>query len=69
MFYKKNLPNWERVVRVLAAILLTTCAVHYGKNAVGITFAVAAVGTVLTGLVGYCPFCYVGGRKGLASRA
>ncbi|MBB5058074.1 hypothetical protein HDF16_002780 [Granulicella aggregans] len=66
MLYRKNLPTWERFARIFGAIVLTTCAFHYGRNAVGITFGVAAIGTVLTGLVGYCPFCRIGGRKGIA---
>ena len=66
MLYRKNLPTWERVARIVVAVILTTCAFHYGENAVGITFAIAAIGTVLTGLVGYCPLCQIGGRKGIA---
>lgn len=63
MFYAKNLPTWERVVRVLGAALMGFCAWHFRSGPAGIIFGVSAAVTVLTGLVGFCPMCALAGRR------
>ena len=63
MLYVKNLKSWERVVRVLAAALMATCAFHYGASIVGGSFAIASVVTALTAVFGFCPACALAGRR------
>jgi len=67
MWYVKNLPAWERGLRLLAAALMGTCAWHYGLNPVGVVFGIAAVVGALTAVVGYCPMCAMAGRRPQAS--
>lgn len=62
-FYAKNLPNWERALRlalaavvVVAALLLLPAPWSWAVVASGLGFAV-------TGLVGFCPACAMVGRR------
>ena len=63
MWYVKNLPVWERGLRLLAALLMTSCAWHYGFNPVGIAFGIAGAVGALTAVVGFCPMCAMAGRR------
>ena len=63
MWYVKNLPRWERVVRLLSALLMGGCAWRFGATPVGLFFGAGGVVTALTALVGYCPMCALGGRR------
>ena len=63
MWYLKNLPVWERVLRFVAAALMAACAWRFGLTPVGAAFAVAAGTSIVTALVGYCPLCAIGGRR------
>lgn len=63
MFYRKNLPTWERVVRVLAAISIGVCAWHFRSGPGGIFFGISAVVTGLTAVLGICPMCAMAGRR------
>ena len=65
MFYKKNLPTWERIVRFLGSLAMVSCAAHFWGTPLGYIWAVGAVVLVGTSLVGYCPMCAAAGRKGL----
>ena len=63
MLYRKNLPGWERGVRVVAALAMATCAAHFGRNPVGTTFAVLAAVAAATAFFGFCPACALAGRR------
>lgn len=63
MFYVKNVPAWERVVRVVAGALVIALAVTFLKGLVAAVVAVSAVGIVVSGLVGFCPACALVGRR------
>ncbi|MEI9429707.1 YgaP family membrane protein [Mesorhizobium sp. Cs1299R1N3] len=63
MFYKKNLPLWERLVRLLAAAVMGSCAAHFWGTPVGYTWAVGGVGMALTSVFGFCPMCAMAGRR------
>jgi hypothetical protein len=63
MFYAKNLPTWERVVRVVGALLMALCAWHFRAGPAGVLFGVSAAITILTGLIGFCPMCALAGRR------
>lgn len=64
MFYRKNLPGWERAMRVIAGIVLIAWGL-LGLPAMPVGYAVAAGGAtaILTGLFGFCPMCAMVGRK------
>lgn len=62
MFYVKNVPVWERVLRVAAGVCGAVVAVSMLEGPVGIVLAASAAGIALTGLVGFCPMCAMIGR-------
>ena len=65
MFYlKRNLPTWERIVRLAAAILLATGAFAWMPShwPTWIGWA-AAAGMAATALAGFCPACAIVGRR------
>jgi hypothetical protein len=67
MFYSKNLPVWERLLRMGAAIVLGVFALTVIHGIwVWLLLAVAGI-LVFTGLVGFCPACALAGRR-LAKR-
>jgi len=64
MFYAKNLPLWERALRVLAGVLMLAFGlIGLPGLLMGYLVAGAGVVTALTGFVGFCPMCAMAGRK------
>ena len=63
MFYVKNVPGWERLVRVLSGSLVVALAIVFLKGLAAVIVSVAAIGIVVSGLVGFCPACALVGRK------
>ena len=64
MFFQKNLPMWERAVRVCAGLLIGAAGFYFAAEPVIVWLTVAA-GAVFagTGFVGFCPMCAMAGRK------
>jgi hypothetical protein len=68
LFYRKNVPGWERLVRVVAGIAMIVCGMlAFPGTPIGYLIACAGVVTLITGFVGYCPACAVAGRKTTSS--
>lgn len=65
MFYAKNLPRWERALRILAAIAATGYAIQSWGNVMAVIVSLTAMTLALTGMVGFCPMCALAGRKPL----
>ena len=63
MWYVKNVPGWERVLRVVAGIAAVAWALSQLSGALGWAVAAAAAGIVVSGLVGFCPACALVGRR------
>jgi uncharacterized protein (DUF983 family) len=64
MFYQKNLPLWERVLRVLAGAIVI--AVTLSSSLAGWLSALiiaSAVAFLFFGFIGFCPACALVGRK------
>lgn len=62
-FFVKNLPTWERVLRIAvaaAAVLLALLAFPAPANWM---LACGAAGFGMTGLAGFCPACALVGRR------
>ena len=63
MFYVKNVPGWERALRVVVGLI----AMAIGFGAVGgiggWVVAASAAGIVASGLFGFCPMCAMVGRR------
>jgi hypothetical protein len=63
MFYVKNVPTWERVLRVVAGLAVVAWSVQALGGLWGALVALSAAGIVLSGLFGFCPACAMVGRK------
>lgn len=63
MVYIKNLPAWERVLRVVIAILALFYAYTHWESSYSVGIAIIAAMLSLTGLIGFCPMCAMVGRK------
>lgn len=63
MFYVKNVPTWERVLRLVMGLMaLGFTAMSWGSPlAIGAGFMGAMLS--MTGLLGFCPMCAMVGRK------
>lgn len=64
MFYVKNIPQWERVLRLVMGLMGLAYAVMNWSGS-GLAIAMGLMGAMLavTGLVGFCPMCAMVGRK------
>ncbi|WP_330082589.1 DUF2892 domain-containing protein [Methylocystis iwaonis] len=64
MFYVKNLPNWERAMRVVMGLVLIAIAIVYlGKTAMGFGAGPMGVVAAMSGMMGFCPACALAGRR------
>lgn len=63
MFYVKNVPTWERALRVAVGLAVAAWGVLALGGLSGTLAAVSAAGIVLSGLFGFCPACAMVGRK------
>lgn len=64
MFYVKNVPNWERALRLLMGLLaLGFAAMNWGTSGLAVGAGVVGAMLAMTGLVGFCPMCAMVGRK------
>jgi hypothetical protein len=64
MLYRKNIRGWEQITRFLAGAAMVACGmIGLAGNPVGYLVAGVGVGTMLTGLFGYCPACAMAGVK------
>jgi len=63
MFYVKNVPSWERVVRVITGLIAAVAGIQMVGGAWGLLLAVSAAGIVASGLFGFCPACAMLGRR------
>jgi hypothetical protein len=63
MFYVKNVPSWERVLRVVAGLVAMAIGFSVLGGLWGSLVAVSAAGIVASGLFGFCPMCAMVGRR------
>lgn len=64
MFYVKNVPSWERALRIVLGLLaLAFTALHWNGSALLINLGLAGAVLSLSGLFGFCPMCALAGRK------
>jgi hypothetical protein len=49
MFYVKNVPGWERIIRVLSGSLVVALAIVFLKGLTAVIVSVAAIGIVGVG--------------------
>jgi DUF2892 family protein len=64
MFYRKNLPGWERALRVIAGIVLIAWGwMTFPATMLGYVIMASGATAILTGFFGFCPMCAMVGRK------
>lgn len=63
MCYVKNVPGWERVVRIVLGAVGAALSILLLKGIVGIVGAVVVAGVTMSGLVGFRPACAMVGRR------
>ena len=64
MFYTKNVPVWERTLRIILGLGLTLYVILGQPSMLISAISLAsAVFIVVTGFVGWCPMCALVGRK------
>lgn len=63
MFYVKNVPNWERVLRIVGGLALGAATITTVNETWGWLLGTAAIGALASGLFGFCPACAMVGRK------
>jgi hypothetical protein len=63
MIYVKNVPNWERVLRVIVGLAVVAWSLLALGGTGGVLLALSAAGIVVSGLVGFCPACAMVGRR------
>jgi len=70
MFYRKNLPGWERVMRTVGGAVMIAYGLFGMPGLPGMPGAMAGyliagtgVVAILTGFFGFCPMCAMVGRK------
>ena len=63
-FLKRNLPTWERALRIVAGVLVGLAVAKGLTTGMLAWMALAtAVTLVLTAFVGFCPACAMVGRR------
>jgi hypothetical protein len=62
-FYVKNLPAWERWLRLALSAIMVGGALLALSTPWSWVVAGSALGFALTGLVGFCPACAMLGRR------
>lgn len=65
MSMTKNVPGWERVVRVVLGLAVAAACGFWaagGHGVVGLVGAAMGLGLAASGLIGWCPLCAMVGR-------
>lgn len=69
LYLKRNVPVWERGLRVAAGVAGAGLAFAFAAAPLGMWAGMTAGLTfAVTGLVGYCPMCAMVGRKPMEAR-
>lgn len=64
MFYVKNVPNWERIARIVIGLMALIFAwMNWGGSSMAVAAGVMGAVLSMTGLLGFCPMCAMVGRK------
>lgn len=64
MLYVKNVPGWERALRIAMGLAgLAFAAMNWPADTLAVAVGLLGAMLALTGLVGFCPMCAMLGRK------
>lgn len=62
-FYVKNVPTWERVVRIIVSITVIASGLVFLSQPWNWLVAASGAGLALSGIFGFCPACALAGRR------
>lgn len=69
MFYVKNVPGWERALRIAMGLAgLAFAFMNWGTASAAVAAGLMGAVLALTGLFGFCPMCAMAGRKPVKGR-
>ena len=63
MFYAKNVPAWERTLRIAIGIIALAFAAFSWGSPLAVIAGITGATLAMTGLIGFCPMCALVGRK------
>jgi hypothetical protein len=64
MMYVKNVPSWERVLRIVMGVMaLLFALMNWGTSNLAVGAGIMGAVLAMTGLIGFCPMCAMVGRK------
>jgi fatty acid desaturase len=63
MFYAKNVPAWERTLRIAMGLIALAFAAFSWGSPLAVVVGLAGATLSMTGLAGFCPMCALVGRK------
>lgn len=64
ILYPKNVPTWERILRVVLGAALTLYAAFGNPSTWLLILSLgSAIFVIATGFIGWCPMCALVGRK------
>ena len=63
MVYLKNLPLWERSLRISLGVAVSAYAIFNIGGIWGLVITICGLGAALTGIFGFCPACALAGRR------
>ncbi|WP_082120858.1 YgaP family membrane protein [Dyella japonica] len=62
-FFVKNIPDWERAIRISLAITFAIGSAALLPSPWDWIGALTCIGFGITGVVGFCPACALAGRR------
>jgi hypothetical protein len=62
-FFVKNVPPWERALRILVALVVAVAGMISLSSPWSWVVMGSAIGFAVTGVVGFCPMCALAGRR------
>jgi len=62
-FFVKNVPAWERVVRIIVATAAIAIGLIFLAQPWNWLVAASGAGFALSGIFGFCPACALAGRR------
>ena len=64
MFMERNVPGWERIVRIVTGLVAAGFGLWWMVSGalVGVVVIASGLGFAATGVVGWCPLCAMVGR-------
>ncbi|MHB8414150.1 MAG: YgaP family membrane protein [Acidiferrobacteraceae bacterium] len=63
MFYVRNVPGWERGLRIAGGVAVSGYALGDIGGPWGWVLGAGGAGLALSGVLGFCPMCALAGRR------